>query len=209
MTTRIVVVDDHLIVLDGISRLLESAPGLQVVASCRSAAAALEAVSAHPTDILVVDLRMPEVGGLELIRTLRRERPGLLVVVLTADLGDRELVEAMRHGVRGVVLKEEAPTVLIACIRAVAAGRTYFAEDLLAGTRARISARETAREHISSLLTPREFEISRLAAEGWRNKDIGSKLGISPGTVKIHLHRIYEKLDLTSRVELANLLKGI
>jgi DNA-binding NarL/FixJ family response regulator len=205
MTPRLVIVDDHLIVLDGLRRMIETEPGWTVTATCRNGAQALEVVAAEPVDLVVLDLRMPGMGGLELIRRLRSDRPDLPLVVLTADIGDDDLAEAMRHGVKGVVLKEQAPTALLDCIRAVIAGGTYFVDDNLDAAFGRIEQRSAERDDILKVLTPREFEVSRLAAAGFRSRDIGSQLGISPGTVKLHLHSIYSKLDITSRVELANL----
>ncbi|MCX5578646.1 response regulator [Kaistia terrae] len=205
MTLRLVIVDDHLIVLDGLRRMIETEPGWSVTAICQSAAHAIEVVEAQPVDMVVLDLRMPEMGGLDLIRRLRAYRPTLPLVVLTADISDEDLAEATRLGVNGVVLKEQAPTVLLDCIRTVFAGETYFADQSLEAAFDRLHQRDVERDGILKLLTPREVEVSRLAAAGFRSRDIGSRLGISPGTVKLHLHSIYSKLDITSRVELANL----
>jgi DNA-binding NarL/FixJ family response regulator len=202
---RLVIVDDHLIVLDGLRRMIETEPGWTVVATCRSAAHAIEVVAAEPVDLVVLDLRMPEMNGLELIRHLRKDRPALPLVVLTADISDDDLAEAMRHGVNGVVLKEQAPAVLLDCIRAVISGETYFVDQNLDAAFDRIHKRGVERDEVLQALTPREIEVSRLAAAGFRSRDIGAQLGISPGTVKLHLHSIYSKLDITSRVELANL----
>jgi DNA-binding NarL/FixJ family response regulator len=205
MNLRLVIVDDHLIVLDGLRRMIETEPGWTVVATCRNAAHAIEVVATKPVDLVVLDLRMPEMNGLELIRHLRRDQPELPLVVLTADISDEDLAEAMRHGVNGVVLKEQAPAVLLDCIRAVIAGGTYFVDQNLEAAFERIHRRGAERDGVLDALTPREVEVSRLAAAGYRSRDIGAQLGISPGTVKLHLHSIYSKLDITSRVELANL----
>jgi len=205
VTLRLVIVDDHLIVLDGLRRMIETEPGWSVVATCRSAAHAIEVVAAEPVDLVVLDLRMPEMSGLELVRRLRRDRPKLRLVVLTADISDEDLAEATRHGVNGVVLKEQAPAVLLDCIRAVMAGETFFVDQNLGAALDRIHKRGAERDWVLQALTPREIEVSRLAAAGYRSRDIGARLGISPGTVKLHLHSIYSKLDISSRVELANL----
>lgn len=205
VSLRIVIVDDHLIVLDGLRRVIETEPGWQVVATCRSAGQAIEAIAAEPVDLVVLDLRMPEMSGLDLIRRIRRDQPGLALVVLTADISDEDLAEASRYRVNGIVLKEQAPIVLLECIRTVIAGGTYFIDQGLNAALDRIRKRDVERDWILQALTPREIEVSRLAASGLRSREIGSQLGISPGTVKLHLHSIYSKLDITSRVELANL----
>ena len=205
MSLRIVVVDDHLIVLDGLRRMIETEPGWKVVATCRSAVHAMEVVAAEPVDLVVLDLRMPEMSGLDFVRRVRRDQPDLALVILTADISDGDLAEASRHRVNGIVLKEQAPTVLLDCIRAVVAGGTYFIDESLNAALDRIRTRDVERDSILQALTPREIEVSRLAAAGFRSREIGAELGISPGTVKLHLHSIYRKLDITTRVELANL----
>ena len=205
MSLRIVVVDDHLIVLDGLRRVIETEPGWQVVATCRSAAHAIEVVAAEPVDLVVLDLRMPEMSGLDLIRRLRADRPELALIVLTADINDEDLDEASRYRVNGIVLKEQAPIVLLDCIRAISAGGSSFIDQRLSPALERIRKRDVERDKVLQVLTPREIEVSRLAAAGLRSREIGAELGISPGTVKLHLHSIYNKLEITTRVELANL----
>ncbi len=205
MSLRIVVVDDHLIVLDGLRRVIETEPGWQVVATCRSAAHAIEVVAAEPVDLVVLDLRMPEMSGLDLIRRLRADRPELALIVLTADISDEDLDEASRYRVNGIVLKEQAPIVLLDCIRAISAGGSSFIDQRLSPALERIRKRDVERDKVLQVLTPREIEVSRLAAAGLRSREIGAELGISPGTVKLHLHSIYNKLEITTRVELANL----
>jgi DNA-binding NarL/FixJ family response regulator len=209
MSTRIVVVDDHLIVLDGLRRLIETQPDCHVVATCTSARSALEVVAAEPVDIVLLDLKMPEMSGLEFVRHVRPNHPELAVVILTADLSDEDLAEASRHGIKGIVLKEQAPVVLFDCIRVVIAGNSYFMDSSLNAAFVRIRERENERDRVLRLLTPREAEVSRLAALGLRSKEIGQTLGISPGTVKLHLHSIYNKLDIATRVELANLSRKL
>jgi DNA-binding NarL/FixJ family response regulator len=206
---RVVVVDDHLIILDGLRRLIEAEPGWQVVSTCRSARHAIEVVMAETVDLVVLDLRMPDMNGLDLIHCLRSDRPDLPLIVLTADISDEDLAEAMRHRVNGIVLKEQAPSALVECIRAVAAGRTYFADQTLNAALERIREGDVAREQVLEKLTPREIEVSRLAAAGLRSREIAARLGIAPGTVKLHLHSVYSKLDITTRVELANLSRKL
>lgn len=206
--TNVVLADDHLIVLDGLRRLLEAESDYTVLATCRSAESALEVCEREPVDILVTDLRMPEMGGLELLRLLAARRPAIRTVVLTADLSQEDDAAARRHGVKGIVLKEEAPSVLAECLRVLTAGGTWLSDDLAArapgATQAQSSHLDDA---LVALLTPREVEIARFVSRGLRSKDIGLALGISPGTVKIHLHRIYTKLQISTRIELANIVQ--
>lgn len=192
---RAVIVDDHLIVLDGLCRLIETVPGWEVVAACERAIDALRILSDQAVDIVVADLRMPHMDGLEFIRRLRAQGRGVSIVILTASIGDDQVAEAMKLGVNGIVLKEQAPDALLDCMSAVAL------KSAIEQNRNEL----TGRTRGVDLLTQREIQVSRLAASGIRSKEIGARLGISPGTVKLHLHSIYSKLGISTRVELANL----
>ncbi|PDT50453.1 response regulator [Sinorhizobium fredii] len=209
VSVRVVFVDDHLIILDGLRRLIETEPGWQVVATCRSAQHAIEVVAGETVDLVVLDLRMPDMNGLDLMRRLRTDRPDLPLIILTADISDEHLAEAMQHRVNGIVLKEQAPGALVECIRAVTAGRTYFTDQTVKAALDRIHEGNVAHEQVLMKLTPREIQVSRLAAAGLRSRDIAARLGIAPGTVKLHLHSVYSKLNITTRVELANLLRKL
>ncbi|WP_191060818.1 response regulator [Geminicoccus harenae] len=207
MTTRIVLADDHPVVLQGVNWLLEREGDLEVVARCQSGEEALAAVREHRPDLLVLDLNMPGLSGMDVLRGIAEERLGLRVVLLTADLRDDDLFEAVRLGVRGVILKDMAPELLVRCIRTVHAGGQWLEQHLTGWTLDRLLARESAKQQATKTLTQREIELVRLVAEGLRNKEIAFRLGITEGTVKIHLHRIYEKLQVTSRIELANYIR--
>jgi DNA-binding NarL/FixJ family response regulator len=205
---RAIVVDDHLIVLDGLRRLIETMPDWQVVATCQNAAQALEVINNQPLDIVILDLRMPEMGGLEFVRRVP-EHCCAAIVILTADIDEHNLMEAMQLGVAGIVLKEQAPVALLDCIRTVVSGGTYFDDPTLKVALERIREQEGERDHVLEVLTQREIEVSRLAAVGLRSREIGMQLGITPGTVKLHLHSVYSKLGISTRVELARLSKRL
>ncbi|WP_245505770.1 response regulator [Rhizobium sullae] len=207
MSLRIVIVDDHLIVLDGLRRMIETEDDLLVIATCQSALHAIEVIDGEKVDLVVLDLRMPAMSGLEFIHYIRASRPDLPIVVLTADISDENLAIAMQYRVNGIVLKEQAPTVLLNCIRTVATGGTYLTDKNLVCALDRLRESDFQYTSLLQALTPREVEVSRLAADGLRSREIGDELGISHGTVKLHLHSIYGKLGISSRVELANLAK--
>ncbi|WP_457584451.1 response regulator [Ensifer canadensis] len=207
MSLRVVIVDDHLIVLDGLRRMIETEADLRVVATCRTAVHAIEVIDGEEVDLVVVDLRMPGMSGLEFIQYIRTRRPDLPIVVLTADISDENLAVAMQFRVNGIVLKEQAPTIFLNCLRTVATGGTYFTDRNLVCALDRLRERDVQYNSLLQALTPREVEVSRLAADGLRSRAIGDELGISPGTVKLHLHSIYGKLGISTRVELANLAK--
>lgn len=196
---RVVLVDDHPIVLDGLEQLFRLEPELEVVARCRDVAAALAAVERHRPDVLVLDLKMPGGGGLAVLRALTGHRSSPGVVLLTAALDEDELIEAVRLGARGVVLKEMAPQLVVEAVRRVASGGEWLEEGLGGRAIRRLLARHRA---AAAGLTAREEEIVRLAARGLRNREIADQLHISEGTVKMHLHHVFTKLDCDNRVEM-------
>jgi DNA-binding NarL/FixJ family response regulator len=199
MPCRLVLVDDHPIVLDGLDQLFRLEPELEVVARCRDVAAALAAVDRHRPDVLVLDLKMPGGGGIAVLEALAGRPAPPRVVLLTAALDEDELIDAVRLGARGVVLKEMAPQLLLEAVRRVAAGGEWLEEGLGGRAIKRLLARHLA---AAAGLTAREEEIVRLAARGLRNREIGDELHISEGTVKMHLHHVFTKLDCDNRVEM-------
>lgn len=203
MPIRLVLADDHPLILDGLEAILRGAGGFEVAARCGDGHQALRAVREQAPDVLVLDLRMPRMSGLELLRALRAEGMATRAVVFTAAVDDDEVVEAVRLGVRGVVLKEMASDMLVKCLRTVHEGGTWLARDSVGRVLDRMTRRESARQEAGSSLTPRETDVVRLVAEGLRNREIAERLGIGEGTVKIHLHHAYEKLGVDSRLELA------
>src|SRR5688500_5073577 len=192
---RLILADDHSIVLHGLQQFLEGRSGFTVVACCRSAEEAVAAVRQTPADVLILDLRMPGGDGLDVLRTVAREQPLLRVVLLTAVLRDQEVHEAMRLGASGIVLKESAPDDLVECLRRVHAGEQWIDRVVLERAFAH-SVGASAGGGTQVSLTTRELEIVRMVAAGLRNRDIGQQLGISEGTVKIHLHNAYDTLGV-------------
>jgi len=201
MPASIVLADDHPLVLNGLERLFEEEPEFRVVARCVNGDEALTAVRRSRPDLLLLDLKMPPTSGLEVLRRLQKESLSTRVVILTATLDADELAEAMKLGVRGVVLKDAAPEVLLRCLRRVHSGGTWLDQPPLTRLLEQHQKRSAAVR--AEGLTPREAELVRLIAVGRRNKDVALALGITEGTVKIHLHRIYEKLGVDGRLALA------
>jgi two-component system nitrate/nitrite response regulator NarL len=196
--TRIVIADDHPIVLGGLDQLLSTEGDVAVVARCRDGEEALAAIRRERPDIAIVDLSMPGRNGIDLVRDAAPTK----VVLLTARIEADEVLEAMRHGVAGIILKESAPTQIIDCIRAVLRGEQWI--DPVVGRRTLdgVLRRQAGAERVSGVLTAREIEVVRLVAAGLRNKEIADRLFISEGTVKAHLRTIFEKLGINSRARL-------
>jgi len=203
MPIHLVLADDHPIILDGLEILFRMEKDIQVVARCVNGEEALQAVRQHRPDILILDIRMPGKDGLAVLREMKDEDLPTRVVLLTVALDEEETLEALRLGVRGVVLKEMAPQMLVQCVRKVHAGEQWLERRSVGRALEKLLSREAGAREVSGVLTPREIEIVRMVASGLRNKEIADKLSISEGTVKIHLHHIYEKLHLNGRLELA------
>ena len=202
MTIRVVLVDDHPIVLQGLQHLFERHDEFRVVACCPDADTALDAVRQQGPDVLVLDLRMPGRSGLDALRTLSSEHLACRTVLLTAAISDDQVVEAVKLGAAGLVLKESPPEALLECVRHVHNGEQWIDRDTMTRALSTVLDREAAESEASHTLTPREIEIVRMVAQGLRNRAIAERLSISEGTVKVHLHNIYEKFGVNGRLEL-------
>jgi DNA-binding NarL/FixJ family response regulator len=201
---RILLADDHPIVLDGLEGLFRLEPDLEVVGRCLTGDEVLPAVRKLKPDLLLLDILMPVMDGMEVLRALHRERLTTRIVLLAAAFEDEQVVEALRLGVRGMVLKELAPPLLIECVRRVHAGGQWIEQQASGRVLQTLVRRDAAAKEMARDLTPREIELVRLAASGLRNREMSRRLAISEGTVKMHLHNVYRKLKLENRVALAN-----
>lgn len=202
MAISLLLADDHPLILQGLQNLFSREPDFTVVGQCRTGDEALDGLRRHRPDLLLLDLRMPGTDGLAVLRQMKEEKMATRVVLLTAALDEEEVLEAMRLGVRGVVLKEMAPRLLVQCIRKVHAGGEWLETRSVGRALGQLLRREAGRGEMARILTARELEIARMVARGLRNRDIADKLSISEGTVKIHLHRTYEKLGVDGRLQL-------
>ncbi|HEX9138041.1 MAG TPA: response regulator transcription factor [Nitrospirota bacterium] len=202
MPITLVIVDDHPLILDALENLFRLEKDLKVVARCLDGDEALKAVRRHKPDILVLDIQMPAKDGLVVLREMSKEKLPTRVVVLTATLGDEGLAEALRLGVRGLVLKELAPKLLVQCIRKVHAGELWLEKRTVSSALERLLQREAGKQEAVQALTSREIEIIKQLATGLRNSEIAERLFISEGTVKMHLHNIYQKLGVDTRLKL-------
>jgi DNA-binding NarL/FixJ family response regulator len=202
MPIRLVVADDHPLILDALQQLFRLESDFQLLACCRNGTETLQALKAYQPDVLILDVRMPVIDGLAVLRELRQEQCPTRVVLLTAGLEENEVLEAVRLGAHGVVLKEMAPHLLVQCVRKVYAGGQWLERHSASRALETMLRHQDGRRDVTGFLTPRELEIVRLVAQGARNKSIAEALAISEGTVKIHLHNIYKKLPIDSRLAL-------
>jgi DNA-binding NarL/FixJ family response regulator len=202
VSIRLVLADDHPIVLDGLETLFRLEPDFEVAARCVNGEETVVAVRRHRPDVLVLDIHMPRKDGLAVLRDLQHDKLPTKVVLLAAVLEEDEVLEAMRLGVRGMVLKELAPQMVVQCVRKVHAGEQWLEKHAVSRVMDSLLRREAGEREAANVLTPREIEMVGMVARGLRNKEMSKRLAISEGTVKIHLHHIYRKLKVENRVEL-------
>ncbi len=197
--TRILIADDHPVVRTGIEALLRNTEYV-VIGMASSGQAALEQIELHRPDIVILDLQMPQGGGIEVLRRLQSNRSPCRVILLTAAIDDASLVEAKMCQVAGIVLKDSDPANLLTCLERVRNRRTWWDREL----EERLAALQSVGfDHTPILLTRREKELIAFVRTGLRNREIAEQLGVTEGTIKAYLHSIFEKLSVTSRTELA------
>lgn len=207
MTIRIVIADDHPVVLDGLARFFAAEQDLEVVASARNGDEALRAVRKFAPDVLVLDLRMPGKDGIAVLGEMRREALASKVVLLTA-MENEDVLAAIRLGVHGVVMKDMALRLLVECIRIVHGGGRWIEKSAANRAVDRLLRRETGMRVMAKNLTPREVQVARMVADGLPSKHVAGRLAITEGTAKLHLHHIYSKLNLRGRVALMRYMQS-
>ncbi len=201
---RVLIIDDHALFRDGLQGLLEQR-GIEVAGSVASGAEGIELTEELKPDIVLLDLRMPDMGGLEVLQKLKANKSAIPVVMLTTSNEESDLIKSLRSGAQGYLLKDMEPDELVSALRDIENGKNVVAQDLTDAL-ARMVQGDTNiadEEGPFSNLTPREMEILCLLAEGQSNKLIARNLGISDGTVKLHVKAILRKLGIHSRVEAA------
>ena len=206
--TKVLIADDHPFILSGLEAVLRDTE-YRIVATVNDGTAALEALATARPDIMILDVQMPDHGGLDVLRTLRSRGDQRPVVLLTASLNNERLLEALKLGVNGIVLKEGAQHLLTRCLDEVSKGGRWIEHGLLQRA-VDLQMREGGqpKDGLSSL-TARERAIAGLIAKGRRNREIADELGITEGTVKVYLHNIYQKVGVSNRTELAVLSRDL
>jgi DNA-binding NarL/FixJ family response regulator len=208
-TVRIVLADDHPIVRDGLKKLLQLEDDFEVVGEAADGREVLEKVQELNPDILLLDLRMPNLDGLAALQALQQTNKHTRVIVLTASEDKNEFVQAMKLGCSGIVLKQTAPDLIVKSIRKVHSGEIWLDSNTTAAVMRQFSSGslDTAapgpKGRERSPLSAREREIVALVAQGYKNKEMAEKMFISEQTVKNHLHNIFDKLGVSDRLELA------
>src|SRR6267378_1667246 len=209
-TIRLVIADDHPIVRDGLKKLLLLEDDFDIVGEAGDGREVLEKVRDLDPDVLLLDLRMPNLDGLATLQALAQVNKRTRVIILTASEDKNEFVQAMKLGCSGIVLKQTAPDLIVKSIRKVHGGEIWLDSHTTAavmrqfagpGSEAASAGGGKSRER--SPLSTREREIVQLVAQGYKNKEMAEKMFISEQTVKNHLHNIFDKLGVSDRLELA------
>src|ERR1700688_16997 len=203
--TSVVIADRHPVVLQGLTKLLGAQSGFKVVACCSDGTNCIEAIRSLAPDIAVLDMSMPGLAGLEILPFVNSENLTTRLVFFTASIEHHELVISAAAGAYGVINKDVSPEVLLQSLRQVADGQRLL--PLLSSDQelARQQGDVAITENVLTVLTDRERQIMRLVSEGLSNKEIGRRLSIVDGTIKVHLHNIFQKLEISNRTVLAAL----
>ena len=198
---RILVADDHLIVREGLRLILETDDEMQLIGEAVNGKEAVEFASQLNPDVILMDLRMPVLDGLSAIEIIRRQQPGIAIVILTNFNEDEMMVKGLSAGAKGFLLKDTDRATLLNSIRAAARGETLLKPEIMARLMARTNPTITQVRATTSgtSLTVRELEVLRSIARGERSKEIALALGISERTVKAHIASIFSRLGVDSR----------
>ena len=201
MMAQIAIVDDHPIFLDGMVQFLNS-HGHDVVFCARSVDEAISRLQAEQPDLLILDVSMKDGGGLAILSAIRNSGSTVPVVFMTVHIRPEQTLEAIKLGVDGVVLKDSDPKELLSCIQQVMSGNKSIAPFVMEQALVHSISAPANDSNALSALTDRELEIAGLIRAGLRNREIATRCGLTEGTVKVHLHSIFQKLGIKSRSEL-------
>lgn len=198
--TKVLVADDDPLTMAGITALLDKS-NFDVVATVNTGAAVLDTLASARPDLLILDNGMPERSGLDVLRTLRSRGDARPVVLLTGGLNDELAREAIQLSVNGIVIKATAPRDLLTCLESVMQGRRWLDQDVMQRVMEQAMSPGAPRDPFEAL-SGRERAVASLARRGLRNKEIADELGLTEGTVKVHLHKVFDKLNIRGRTEL-------
>ena len=201
MMAQIAIVDDHPIFLDGMAQFLSS-HGHDVIFCARSVSEAIARLKADQPDLLILDVSMKDGGGLAILSAIRESGSTVPVIFMTVHIRPDQTLEAIKLGVDGVVLKDSDPKELLTCITEVLDGNKSISPTVMEQALVHSISAPSNENNSLAALTDRELEIAGLIRAGLRNREIAARCGLTEGTVKVHLHSIFQKLGIKSRSEL-------
>jgi two-component system, NarL family, nitrate/nitrite response regulator NarL len=204
-TTSVVIADRHPVVLQGLANLLGAETSFRVVASCSDGTDCIEAIRRLVPDIAILDISMPGLTGLEILAIANSENLPTRLVFFSASIEDRALAMSAAAGAYGIIPKDATPEILLQSLQQVADGQRLLPLPSSDQAVSRERGNSAIAENVLSVLTDRERQIMRLVSEGLSNKEIGRRLNIADGTIKVHLHHIFQKLEISNRTVLAAL----
>jgi two-component system nitrate/nitrite response regulator NarL len=205
-SVTVVVAESRPLLLRGLEHICAEEPGFEVVATCARADAALDALRLRKPDVLILSANLPPSGGLWVLKQMRREKLPTRAVLFADHAEERHLLEAVRLGIGGILHADMTPESLLRCVRTVHAGEPWLESQTIAKLFNRRPRGEVPLRQFRNTLTPRQLEIVRLATEAISTREIAARLMLTEGTVKVHLHNIYEKLGVDGRVGLVLLV---
>ena len=198
--TKVLIADDDPLTMAGITTLLDKT-NFTVVATVNTGAAVLDALPGARPELLILDNDMPERSGLDVLRTLRSKGDDRPVVLLTSRLNDELAREAVKLSVNGIVIKSTAPRDLLVCLESVVQGRRWIDQEVMQRVMEQAMSPDAPRDPFDAL-SARERAVASLVQRGLLNKEVASELGLTEGTVKVHLHKVFDKLGIRGRTEL-------
>ncbi|WP_324715929.1 response regulator transcription factor [Carboxydochorda subterranea] len=208
MAVRVLVADDHALFREGLRRILASYPDIEVVATAANGREAVEMAGRLRPDVVLMDVRMPEMGGVQATASIRTALPDSQVIVLTVSDQDEDLFGAIRAGARGYLLKNVGEEELVEAIRRVSQGEAMLSPSLAVRLLDEMAGRRESGPEDAQGLTQRESEILALASQGLTNREIADRLHLSIHTVKTHVRHILDKLHVRNRAQAAALASG-
>ena len=204
---RVVIGDAQPLMLEGLAQVLRSL-GTTPVERCCNGADLLQAIATQRPDLAIMDIRLADPDGLTVLRELKRLGLEIPVILMTGPLQDAEVVEAIQIGIRGLVAKDAPLSAMEHCVRVVLDGGTWLDQGLVGRAMSSLLARETALREFGALLTAREMEVLQIVVAGVRPRDAAARLRVSAGTLKVHLHHIYHKVNVPNRAGLVALARS-
>jgi DNA-binding NarL/FixJ family response regulator len=201
LAARAVIADQLPLMLEGLAQVLRAIPAA-TVERCTTGAQLLDALVNRQFDVAILDVRLGDPDGLTVLRDVRRRGLQIPAILVTGPLRDTEVLEGIQLGIRGLVARDAPIDDVAQCVRSVLGGGTSLDQSLVGRAMAALLARETALRELAQVLTAREMQVLQMMVAGTRPGDAAGRLGVSEGTLKVHLHHIYQKLNVATREQL-------